>query len=87
MTKARPNGKLIIITKEDVIIILEVVIMVIILGVEKKGIYPSSVDILVVICKVIKILIQEDLEGSPSGPKVRENLMVRRNLCNEGIGE
>ena len=28
-------------------------------------------------------MIQEDIESSPSGPKARENIMVRRTLCNE----
>ena len=28
------------------------------------------------------VMIQRDDEGSPSGPKARENLMVRRTLCN-----
>ena len=32
-------------------------------------------------------MIQEDIESSPSGPEVRENLMVRRNLCNKGSDE
>ena len=27
-------------------------------------------------------MIQEDIESSPSGPEARENLMVRRTLCN-----
>ena len=29
-------------------------------------------------------MIQEDIEGSPSGPEAGENLMVRRTLCNKG---
>ena len=32
-------------------------------------------------------MIQGDLEGSPSGLKARENMMVRRTLCNKGIDE
>ena len=32
-------------------------------------------------------MIQEDDEGSPSGPKAGENLMVRRTLCNKGSEE
>ena len=32
-------------------------------------------------------MIQEDNESSPSGPKVGENLMVRRTLCNKGSDE
>ena len=32
-------------------------------------------------------MIQGDTEGSPSGPKARENLMVRRTLCNKGSDE
>ena len=32
-------------------------------------------------------MIQEDIESSPSGPKARENLMVRRTLCNKGGDE
>ena len=32
-------------------------------------------------------MIQEDIESSPSGPKVGENLMVRRTLCNKGSDE
>ena len=32
-------------------------------------------------------LIQEDIEISPSGSKARENLMVRRTLCNKGSDE
>ena len=29
-------------------------------------------------------MIQGDNEGSPSGPKARENIMMRRVLCNKG---
>ena len=29
-------------------------------------------------------MIQGEDEGSPSGPKAGENLMVRRTLCNKG---
>lgn len=32
-------------------------------------------------------MIQEDDEGSPSGPEARENPMVRRTLCNKGSDE
>ena len=32
-------------------------------------------------------MIQEDIESSPSGPEVGENLMVRRTLCNKGGDE
>ena len=32
-------------------------------------------------------MIQGDNEGSPSGPEARENLMVRRTLCNKGSDE
>ena len=32
-------------------------------------------------------MIQGDDEGSPSGPKAGENLMVRRTLCNKGSDE
>ena len=32
-------------------------------------------------------MIQRDDESSPSGPKARENLMVRRTLCNKGSDE
>ena len=32
-------------------------------------------------------MIQEDIESSPSGPEVGENLMVRRTLCNKGSDE
>ena len=32
-------------------------------------------------------MIQGDLEGSPSGPKFGENMMVRRALCNKGTDE
>ena len=32
-------------------------------------------------------MIQEDIESSPSGPKVGESLMVRRTLCNKGSDE
>ena len=28
-------------------------------------------------------MIQEDIKSSPSGPKARENFMVRRTLCNK----
>ena len=30
---------------------------------------------------------QEHIESSPSGPKTRENMMVRRTLCNKGSDE
>ncbi len=63
MTKARPNGKMVILTKEvlvlieeEVILILEVVSMLIILYVVKKGIDPLSVDTLVRMSKTIKML-------------------------------
>ena len=32
-------------------------------------------------------MIQGDDEGSPSGPKAGENMMVRRTLCNKGSHE
>ena len=32
-------------------------------------------------------MIREDIESSPSGPETRENLMVRRTLCNKGSDE
>ena len=32
-------------------------------------------------------MIQEDIDSSPSGPYARENLMVRRTLCNKGSDE
>ena len=32
-------------------------------------------------------MIQEDIESSPSGPEVGENMMVRRTLCNKGSDE
>ena len=32
-------------------------------------------------------MIQEDIEISPSGLEARENLMVRRTLCNKGGDE
>ena len=32
-------------------------------------------------------MIQEDIESSPSGIEARENLMVRRMLCNEASDE
>ena len=32
-------------------------------------------------------MIQEDIEISPSGPEVGENMMVRRTLCNKGSDE
>ena len=32
-------------------------------------------------------MIQEDIVSSPSGPKSRENMMVRRTLCNKGSDE
>ena len=32
-------------------------------------------------------MIQEEIEISPSGPKARENFMVRRTLCNKGSDE
>ena len=32
-------------------------------------------------------MIQEDIKSSPSGPEARENLMVRRTLCNKGSDE
>ena len=51
MTKARPNGKVVILTEEaliltgeEVILILEVDFMVIVLDVVKKGIDPLIVD-------------------------------------------
>ena len=53
MTKARPNGKVVILTKEaliltkeEVILILEVDFMVIVLDVKKKGIDLLNVDLL-----------------------------------------
>ena len=52
MTKARPNRKVLILTKEalltrkEVILILEVDFMVIVLDVEKKGIHLLNVDVL-----------------------------------------
>ena len=53
MTKARPNGKVVILTeeallltREEVILILEVDFMVIVLDVAKKDIYPLNVDLL-----------------------------------------
>ena len=53
MTKARSNGKVVILTKEalilieeEVILILEVDFMVIVLDVAKKGIDPLNVDLL-----------------------------------------
>ena len=33
------------------------------------------------------IVIQEDIEGSPSGPDAGENLMVKRTMCNKGSDE
>ena len=32
-------------------------------------------------------MIEEDIESSPSGLEARENLMVRRTLCNKGSDE
>ena len=32
-------------------------------------------------------MIQEDIENSPSGLEARENIMVRRTLCNKGSDE
>lgn len=32
-------------------------------------------------------MIQGDLEGTPSAPKARENMMVRRIFCNNIIDE
>ena len=32
-------------------------------------------------------MIQENIESSPSGPEARENLIVRRTLCNKGSDE
>ena len=32
-------------------------------------------------------MIQEDIEISPIGPEARENMMVRRTLCNKGSDE
>ena len=32
-------------------------------------------------------MIQEDIECSPSAPRARVNLMVRRTLCNKGSDE
>ena len=32
-------------------------------------------------------MLQGELEGSPCGPEIRENLMVMRALCNKTIGE
>ena len=32
-------------------------------------------------------MIQGEIESSPSRPKARENLMVRRTLCNKGSDE
>ena len=53
MTKARSNGKVVILieealllTEEEVILILEVDFMVIVLDVAKKDIYPLNVDLL-----------------------------------------
>ena len=53
MTKVRPNGKVVILTEEaliligeEVILILEVDFMVIVLDVEKKGIDLLNVDLL-----------------------------------------
>ena len=53
MTKARLNGKVVILTeealiliREEVILILEVDFMVIVLDVAKKGINPLNVDLL-----------------------------------------
>ena len=53
MTKARPNGKVVILTeeallltREEVILILEVDFMVIVLDVAKKDIDPLNVDLL-----------------------------------------
>ena len=57
--KERPSGKVVIpieevlvLTKEEIILILEVVFMVIVLDVVKKGIDPLSVDTLVRMDKV-----------------------------------
>ena len=33
------------------------------------------------------VMILEDIESLPSGPKVGESLMVRRTLCNKGSNE
>ena len=62
MTKARPNGKVVMLTEEalilieeQVILILEVDFMVIVLDVEKKGIDILNVDPLKV-GKIIEML-------------------------------
>ena len=62
MTKARPNGKVVILTEEallligeEVILILEVNFMVIVLDVEKRGIDLLNVDLLKV-GKIIEML-------------------------------
>ena len=44
MAKTRLSGKVVVITEEEVILILEVVFMVIVSDVVKKGIDPLSVD-------------------------------------------
>ena len=46
MKKTRPSGKVIVHTEEEVILTLEVVFVVIILDVAKKGIDPLNVDLL-----------------------------------------
>ena len=63
MKKARPNGKVVMLTeealsltKEEVILILEMDFVVIVLDMVKKGIYTLSIDPLVRMNKVIKML-------------------------------
>ena len=55
MTKARPDGKVVILTEEEVILILEVDSMVIVLDVVKKNIDLFNVDLLKV-GKIIEML-------------------------------
>ena len=94
MKKTRLSGKAVAHTKEvldpteeKVILILEVVFMVIVIDVVKKGIYLLNIDLLKV-GKIIKnVLIQEDIESSPSALEARENLMVRRTLSNNRSDE
>ena len=94
MIKERPNGKVVILieealllTREEVILILEVEFMVIDLDVAKKGIDLLNVDPLKSGQNNRNVMIQEDIESSPSGPETGENLMVRRTLCNKGSDE
>ena len=94
MIKERESGKVVILTKEvlvlneeEVILILEVVFVVIVSNVVKKGIDHLSVDPLKNGQGNRNVVVQGDTNGSPSGPKARENLMVRRIVCNKGNDE